>query len=59
MVYDHFIPGGRRDLCDGEEVTVQADEGDPDQDRRVRVHQDSHLPGRRHSTREWLLHHRK
>lgn len=32
--------GGMRD---GEEVSIQAHEGDPDQARRVRIHQDARL----------------
>ena len=49
-----LLPGGGRDLRDGEEVAVEAHEGNPDPDRGVRVHQDHHLPGRCHSKRESL-----
>lgn len=36
--------GGGRRMRHGQEVAVQANEGDPHAPRRIRVHQDARLP---------------
>ena len=44
------MKGGRGHLCDGEEISVKTDERNFDENRRIRIHQDDHISGRRHPT---------
>ncbi len=44
------MKGGRGHLRDGEEISVQTDERNFDANRRIRIHQDDHISGRRNPT---------